>query len=102
GREEWERLLPAPTAVVGDSRVIDKEVASKLLHHFYPPTENNDIRKNRIDTLTLRATVLARKDGVTRVRLDGRMKMKHPFYHKDDDNVVDTGLVGYFDVESGG
>ncbi len=37
--------------------------------------------------------------GVVRARLDGSLKMKHPFYHKDDGNYVETSLVGIMEFE---
>ena len=41
------------------------------------------------------------KGGVVRARLDGRLRMKHPFYHRDDDNFVEATLLGFLDFESG-
>ena len=38
---------------------IDREVATKLLTHFYPATENNDLSKNKFDRQSLKATVVA-------------------------------------------
>jgi hypothetical protein len=32
-----------------------------------------------------------------RARLDGAVKMKHPFYHKDDNNFVGATVVGILD-----
>ena len=43
------------------------------------------------------ATVLSVNDGVALARLDGRLRMKHTFYHKEDGNVVDANLVGYIE-----
>ena len=55
--------------------------------------------KNRIDDQTLRATVLSAEDRVVRARLDGSLRMKHTFYHKDDGNFVDATLVGILEFE---
>jgi hypothetical protein len=71
-----------------------------LLKYFYPSTENNDLKTNRIDRQTLRATVLSAKDGLVRARLDGFLKMKHPFYHKDDSNFVEAPLVGLTEFDA--
>jgi len=32
--------------------------------------------------------------------LDGRLRMKHSFYHAEEDNVVEATLVGYVDFET--
>ena len=98
-RAEWAKLLPAGKAEPGTSWAPDAQVVAKLLTHFYPPTENNDVAKNRIEGQSLRATVLSVHGGVARARLDGRLRMKHPFYHRDDDNRVEAALVGFLEYE---
>jgi hypothetical protein len=100
-KEEWKKLLPGGAAKPGGTWDPDPETAARLLKYFYPSTENNDLRTNRIDRQALRATVVSVKDGVVRARLDGFLKMKHPFYHKDDGNFVEAPLVGLmeFDVK---
>jgi hypothetical protein len=70
-----------------------------LLTHFYPETENNDVTKNRIDEISLKGTMVSLAEGLARVRLDGRLKMKHPFYHKADDKFVEATLVGFLDID---
>jgi hypothetical protein len=45
--------------------------------------------------------VLSVKDGVACVRIDGGLKMKHTFYHKDDDSFVEATVVGLMDVDTG-
>jgi hypothetical protein len=39
------------------------------------------------------------REGVIRVRLDGQLKMKHTFYHKDDTNLVEATVTGFFDFD---
>ena len=105
GRSEWTKLLPASDGDskrdvrAGSSWEPDKAVAAKLLNHFFPPTENTDLAKNRIDEQSLVARVESVENGVARARLDGRLKMKHPFYHKDDNYFASATLVGYLDFE---
>jgi hypothetical protein len=100
-KAEWTKLLPAGPVRAGDSWDWDRDVTARLLTHFYPPTENTDNRKNRIDEQSLRAKVLAIKDGIVRARLEGRLKMKHPFYHKATDESVEATLVGFLEFEPG-
>jgi len=106
-RSEWLKLLPtvdnAPTRDIraGTSWEPDKVVTAKLLNHVFPPTENTDLAKNRIDEQSLVARVESVENGVARARLEGRLKMKHPFYHKDDNNFVNATLIGYLDFELG-
>jgi hypothetical protein len=100
--DDAAKWLPTGEAAVGTAWSVDRAVAEPVLTHFYPETENNDISKNRIDEMSLRGSVVSVRDGVARARLDGRLRMKHPFYHKDDDRFVDATIVGYvdFDVKS--
>jgi hypothetical protein len=74
-------------------------VSGKLLAYFYPSTENNNVPANRIDRQLLKARVLSVRDGMARARIDGSMRMKHTFYHKDDNNFVEAGIVGYMDFD---
>jgi hypothetical protein len=98
-KTECSRLVPAGAIAPGMSWALDKEVASRILKHFYPSTENNDLRINRIDRQELTGTIVRVKDGVARARLDGKLRMKHPFYHKDDGNFVDASLLGFMDFD---
>jgi hypothetical protein len=99
-RAEWLKLLPA-AARPGTHWDVDPAVAARVLTHFFPPTENTDIRTNRIDELVLRGKVLSVKAGIVLARLEGRFKMKHPFYHRDTDEFVATDMVGLLEYESG-
>ena len=74
---------------------MDRTLAARVLNYFYPPTENNDVAKNRIEEQTLRATIVSVIRGEAVARLDGALRMKHPFYHKDDDKFAQARIVGY-------
>jgi len=94
-------LPPQPAVAVGSTWEIDRDAATKVLTHFYPQTENNDVGKNKIERINLRATAVSSQTGVLRVRLDGDLRMRHPFYHKDTPDYVDATVVGYLDVKPG-
>lgn len=94
-RPEWTGLLPRGEVRVDSSWKPSEDVTAKLLRHFYPPTENTDLKKNRVEKLVIQARVESIERGIARARLDGRMRMKHPFYHQDDNNFVEADLVGY-------
>jgi hypothetical protein len=99
-REEWTKLLPDDADVeVGTSWEPHRDIAAKLLTHFFPPTENTDLATNRIDEQSLTARVESIEHNRIRARLEGRLRMKHPFYHKDDDNFVSATLIGYLEFE---
>lgn len=100
-RNEWHKLLPPAHAAVGTAWEIDAAVAAKLFNHFYPATENNDLAKNQIQQQSLRGTVLSRRNGVFSAQLAGKLRMKHPFYHKPDGNVVEATIVGTLDGRDG-
>jgi hypothetical protein len=109
--EEWSRLLPDENAAVGQRWDIDKAVAKKLMLNFYPPTGNTNVNKNKIERLEFTGTLVSLRDGRGRVRLDGALKMKHPFFTtgvgpsasmqqgKDYDVVIDS-IVGFVDFET--
>ena len=69
----------------------DRSVAEKLVTHFYPPTENNDLSKNLIEALEWKVKKLP--DGV--VQLSGNLTLKHPFYSRDDSRRVSASFMGY-------
>ena len=107
---EWKKLLPPARSRIGDSWSVDEGVALHLLKNFYPPTANTDLAKNRVENYVFRATVVSDIEGVRRVRIDGELVMKHPFFttgagpasrvlSTDDDYVVSCGIVGYVDTE---
>jgi hypothetical protein len=102
-RDDVAKLLPPGTVKEGQTWEPDRDAAAKLLLRFYPATENNDLKTNRIDRQEVRAKVLSVKDGIAVARLDGSLRMKHPFYHKDDDNFVEASFVGVmeFDADRG-
>src|SRR4051812_7200689 len=107
--EDWFVLEPdraraltcAPPVRAGRSWQVDPETAARLLERFYPATENNDLAKNRIQRLTLRAAVVPVESGVARARLEGELRMVHPFYHKDDGKTVEARVLGFVDFEVG-
>jgi hypothetical protein len=100
-KAEWTKLLPSGDVRPDASWELDKEVMAKVLTHFFPPTENTDLAKNRIDKQSLQARVESIERGVVRARLVGQLRMKHPFYHKNDNNFVEAGLVGYLEFDVG-
>jgi hypothetical protein len=94
-REEWSKFLPPAGAAPGATWEVDREVALRLLNYFYPSTENNDVSKNEVEQASMKATLVS----ADRVRLDVRLRMKHPFYHKKDEAVVEATAVGVVDVD---
>src|SRR5262249_11356345 len=65
-RGQWTKFLGSGAIHVGSSWTIDPQFAAQLFLHLYPPTEDNDVTRNRIDAGTLRATVVAVDGGVIR------------------------------------
>jgi hypothetical protein len=100
-RAELQRVLPAGAVQPGTAWDWDRATATRLLTHFYPPTENTDTRTNRLDELVLKGRVLSVRDGVARARVEGRLRMRHPFYHKDTEEFVEATVVGLVDFEPG-
>jgi hypothetical protein len=108
--DQWKKLLAPVDAAVGQQWAVDKDVANHLLRYFYPPTANTDLARNTFQELQLQATVVSVQDGVARVRIDGKMVMKHPYFTtgagpsndvqvRDADYYVRASLVGYTDTD---
>ena len=98
--DEVKQLVgPNKPAAVGETWQSPREVATKLLTHFYPATENNDVKKNVFEKQSLNATVTSLESGVARARVTGEMKMAHSFYHKDDGKFVEADIVGFVEFE---
>jgi hypothetical protein len=104
--EDWVSLdasqlaawLPAGGADAADSWTIPPAAARPLFERLYPPTENNDLATNRILHQSLQATMV-RGENPTTARLVGRLRMRHPFYHRDDGKEVEATLAGYLDFD---
>jgi hypothetical protein len=100
GPDEWKTLIAPATAKVGDTWDLDPAFVKSLLIHFYPPSLNFYYTKNVIDRPAMKATVIAVKEGVARVRLDSTLKMKHTFVpDKEDNYYVDADVVGLVDCD---
>jgi len=99
---EWTRLLPAVAVRTGASWNLDKDLTTKLLTGFYPPTEDpTSSERNRFDQESLTATLLSAQKGIGRVRIEGSLKMKRTFYpNKADDNFVNAAILGFMDFET--
>ena len=101
-KDNQAELLPPHRAAVDVATTwqVDRAVATKVLTHFYPQTENNDVSKNRIDRLSLTAKMVSVGNGVARARLDGDLRMCHPFYHDQTEDIVEAKVVGYVEFDA--
>jgi hypothetical protein len=95
----WRALVPAGIKV-GDTWELPPTLTKPLLVRFYPPTENNDVSKNLIDSGSLSATMTARNGDLTTIRIDGKLRMRHDFYHKEDGRFVEATVVGFTEVDT--
>jgi hypothetical protein len=102
-KADWTKLLPAGEVKVGAKWEPDREALARVLLRFYPSSENNDVTTNKIEKQEATGTVLAVKEGVVTARLDGVLHMRHPFYHKEDNQAVEAKFVGLieFDADRG-
>lgn len=106
--EDWIILLPPEVRefIPEENQKtwrIAESTAKKILRHFYPGTENNDVTKNKFHDLELTATVLGQAGDQKTIRLDGSFQMEHWFYHKPDEKKVNAKVTGYYsyDVATG-
>src|SRR5207245_2477344 len=99
-KAQWLKLLPGQPVKVGASWNLDKETAAQILTRFYPSTENNDLKTNKIEEQALRGTVVSIKNGLVLARLEGKLKMQHSFYpRKEDNKMVEATLLGYMEFQ---
>lgn len=80
-----------------DTWTIPVELSQKLLTHFYPATENNDVSKNKFLEQQLTAAVVSASGASARARVTGRFRMEHSFYHKPDGKISEGTVIGYID-----
>jgi hypothetical protein len=80
GRADWSKLLPAGNVNLGQTWELDRDVSARILTYFYPQTENNNARIDRIQQHSLRGKVLTIKDALVTARIDGFLSMQHVFY----------------------
>ena len=102
--ENWIVLSPADQREItgtekqiGETWEIGTDTAKKLLTHFYPATENNDVSRNRFIEQKLTATLVGKENGVARARLNGTFRMEHSFYHKPDGKIAEGSVIGYIE-----
>jgi hypothetical protein len=79
-RDDWPKLLPTGEVSPGQTWELDRAVSAKILTYFYPQTENNDARTDRIQQHALTGKVLTIKDDLVTARIDGFLRMQHVFY----------------------
>jgi hypothetical protein len=92
-------MAPAD-ARAGHSWDLSDDLAPKFFENFYPPSTNNDPAKTQLVEKSLKATLMAAQDGKARVRLEGQVKIKHPFLlFQDDDYHVEAQVFGYVDYD---
>jgi hypothetical protein len=102
GPEEIKGWLPTGVVRPGQTWKPDPALVARTFRHVYPVTENNDVQKNTLEEQAMTATALSVNNGVVRARLDGRLRMSHSFYQKEDGKRVEAALVGYIEFETAG
>ncbi len=95
-----EGLLPRGEVDRGRSWEVREDVATAILTHFYPQTENNDVSTHRFEARSLKGEVLAVEGGLAKARIEGDLRMGHRFYPgREDGNVVRAHVVGRIEFE---
>ena len=93
--EDWSKLLPSGPVSPGQTWAFDQNVSARILTYFYPQTENNDARTDRIEQKSLTAKALTVKEGEVTARVDGFVKMRHAFYPgRKDAQPLEAQVVG--------
>lgn len=95
-RGEWTKFLPAPSAAPGATWEIDRDLAIKLLCHFYPAVEEYGfVKKGEYEQASIKVTLVSKG----RVRLDATLRMKECFYSDKVWIAVDATAVGLVDFD---
>ena len=98
--EQVNGLLPTTEPGAGRAWDVREDVATAILTHFYPQTENNDVSAHRFQRRELRARIESVKDGIVHARIEGSVRMSHRFYPgREDGNIVDAKVIGYVELE---
>jgi hypothetical protein len=101
-RADWSKLLPTGQVNQGQTWELDRAVSARILTYFYPQTENNDARVDRIEKQWLTAKALTVKDNMVTARVDGFVKMQHVFYPgRTDAQPLAAEVVGVLTFEPG-
>jgi hypothetical protein len=99
--EKCAGLLPARVPEAGLAWSVRQDVATEILTHFYPQTENNDVGTHRFERRKLQGRIEVVTDGVAHAVFDGEVRMTHPFYPgRPDGNTVDASVIGYADFDA--
>jgi hypothetical protein len=98
--KQLDGLLPAGDAEPGCEWDVREDIATAILTHFYPQTENNDVSTHKFERRRLRGTIETVADGIAHARIEGDVRMAHQFYPgRKDGNIVDAHAVGYLDFD---
>src|SRR5262245_44971480 len=74
---QLEGLLPRSGSRAGQAWDVREDVATLILTHFYPQTENNDVSTHRFEHRRLRGTIESTKGGIAHARVEGSVRMTH-------------------------
>jgi hypothetical protein len=95
-QREWTKFLPAAGSTPGTTWEIDRDIAIKLLSHFYPAVEEYGfIKKGEYEQAAIKATLVSKN----RVRLDASLRMKECFYSDKVWIGVNATAVGVVDFD---
>src|SRR5262249_50874532 len=78
--EQREGLLPVAEPRAGCAWDVREDVATAILTHFYPQTENNDVSTHRFERRRLHGMIESVTDGVAHARILGRGRSTHRSY----------------------
>ena len=107
-RGEVVKLLPGGDVTVGHSWELDKAVTARFLKDFLPNGFHYaSYHAVTIGEQSLRATVVSTENGVSRARLEGKLKLKHKTLNfrtnppTDAEEFAEVPLEGYLDFDIG-
>jgi hypothetical protein len=97
---EVNQFLPQGDPKPGTTWTVPKELASRILVHFYPQMISSDRPENNVIVdQSFTGKVLSMGNGVVRARLDATLTMKRSYYPQPNPQtyLVNASIVGFVD-----
>lgn len=96
---ETDSLLPPRGAREGATWKLPSEVARKLFHEFYPPSEVSSPELTQVEAQSLTGRLEVMGETHALVRLEGAFRLRHPWWNAEDEKYVEASVVGFVEMD---
>lgn len=100
-RAEWTQLLPGGAVALNTSWEVPQAVGVKLAEWVYPQNEEKtQVNRSHVEVAEFRMTVTTMENGLARARIDGKVRLKRPFYPGgQSEDYANSQLLGFLDFD---